>query len=54
LAFVRRFAAAAGNRLRLLPPYREHLSQGLLGSLCVLASPLTSPNSSDVASRFGR
>jgi hypothetical protein len=24
---VREFANAAGHRLRLLPPYREHLSQ---------------------------
>ena len=27
LAFVRQRAARAGKRLRLLPPYREHLSQ---------------------------
>jgi hypothetical protein len=29
LAFVRRQALALGNRIRLLPPYREHLSQAL-------------------------
>ena len=27
LAFVRRRAASGGDRLRVLPPYREHLSQ---------------------------
>jgi hypothetical protein len=27
LAFVRQRAASGGDRLRLLPPYREHLSQ---------------------------
>jgi len=27
LAFVRQRAARADDRLRLLPPYREHLSQ---------------------------
>lgn len=28
-AFVRQFAASQGKRLRLCPPYREHLSQAL-------------------------
>jgi hypothetical protein len=27
LGFMRGLATAQGNRLRLLPPYREHLSQ---------------------------
>lgn len=27
LEFARRFADGKGKRLRLLPPYREHLSQ---------------------------
>ena len=27
LTFVRQVAARGGDRLRLLPPYREHLSQ---------------------------
>ena len=28
-AFLQRFAEASGPRLRLIPPYREHLAQAL-------------------------
>jgi hypothetical protein len=43
LAFVRRLAGAAGNRLRLLPPYREHLSQGFARFFMRVGLPVDIP-----------
>jgi hypothetical protein len=40
---VRDFAQAAGNRLRLLPPYREHLSQALARTFMRVGLPADIP-----------
>ena len=42
-AFARRRAAAAGERLRLLPPYREHLSQAFARFFLRVGLPVDIP-----------
>jgi len=41
--FLRRHAAAAGKRIRLLPPYREHLSQALARFFMRVGLPVDIP-----------
>ncbi len=43
VAFVRRQAADAGERLRLLPPYREHLSQAFARFFMRVGLPVDIP-----------
>jgi hypothetical protein len=43
LVFVRQRAAIAGDRLRLLPPYREHLSQGFARFFMRVGLPVDIP-----------
>jgi hypothetical protein len=43
LAFVRRRAASAGDRMRLLPPYREHLSQAFARFFMRVGLPVDVP-----------
>jgi hypothetical protein len=43
LAFVRQRAATAGDRLRLLPPYREHLSQAFARFFMRVGLPVDIP-----------
>jgi len=43
LAFMRSFAAAQGSRLRLLPPYREHLSQAFARFFMRVGLPVDIP-----------
>ncbi len=43
LAFVRRRAATAGDRLRLLPPYREHLAQAFARFFMRVGLPVDIP-----------
>jgi hypothetical protein len=41
--FVKRFAEARGKRLRLLPPYREHLSQAFARFVMRVGLPVDIP-----------
>jgi hypothetical protein len=43
LAFLRRQATATGERLRLLPPYREHLSQSFARFFMRVGLPVDIP-----------
>jgi hypothetical protein len=43
LAFVRKRAALAGPRLRLLPPYREHLAQAFARYFMRVGLPIDIP-----------
>jgi hypothetical protein len=43
LAFIRRWAAGRGHRLRLLPPYREHLSQSFARFFMRVGLPVDIP-----------
>jgi hypothetical protein len=43
LTFVRQRAARGGDRLRLLPPYREHLSQAFARSFMRVGLPQDIP-----------
>jgi hypothetical protein len=43
LSFVRHRAAMAGDRLRLLPPYREHLSQSFARYFMRVGLPVDLP-----------
>ncbi len=43
VGFVRRVASNAGQRLRLLPPYREHLSQALARYFMRVGLPVDIP-----------
>jgi hypothetical protein len=43
LAFVRKRAAAAGDRLRRLPPYREHLAQAFARFFMRVGLPIDIP-----------
>lgn len=43
VAHFRRQAAAAGSRLRLMPPYREHLSQAFARFFMRVGLPLDVP-----------
>jgi hypothetical protein len=43
LAFVRQRVAMAGDRLRLLPPYREHLSQAFARFFMRVGLPVDIP-----------
>jgi hypothetical protein len=47
VAQVRDYAAGCGNRLRLMPPYREHLSQALARTFMRVGLPTDIP-------RFGK
>ena len=42
-AFLRRFAEAQGSRLRLLPPYREHLAQAFARFFMRVGLPVDIP-----------
>jgi hypothetical protein len=41
--YVREFAASAGNRVRLLPPYREHLAQAFARFFMRVGLPVDIP-----------
>jgi hypothetical protein len=43
LSFVRRRATTVGDRLRLLPPYREHLSQAFARFFMRVGLPVDIP-----------
>lgn len=43
LSFVRRWATVRGHRIRLLPPYREHLSQGFARFFMRVGLPVDIP-----------
>jgi hypothetical protein len=43
LSYVREFAATVGDRVRLLPPYREHLSQAFARFFMRVGLPLDIP-----------
>lgn len=43
LEYVRNFASEAGDRVRLLPPYREHLSQAFARFFMRVGLPVDIP-----------